>query len=345
MPPAAFLDAGRPVRGGTEVTVEDRVLRVTNLDKVLYPEVGFTKRDVIEYLVHIAPVLLPHLRDRPLTLKRYPNGVDAGHFFEKNSPKHRPDWVGTATVQMNSKTIDFTLAQDIPTLVWLGNLADLELHTSLSKAPDVARPTMLVFDLDPGPPATVVECCRVALWLQGMFEGLGLADGRQDVGQQGHAGLPAAQQRPRHVRGHEAVREGGGRAARAAGGRARRLAHDEEPAAGQGARRLEPERREEDDGERLLATRTRAPDGVDAAVVGRGPRVRAGRRSGPARLRRQAGPRARRARRRPLRRRGEPASRSCRAFEAVRGPPRQARGRGDRAHRPLLRARAASTRT
>ncbi len=174
VPPAAFLDAGRPVRGGTEVTVEDRVLRVTNLDKVLYPGVGFTKRDVIEYLVHIAPVLLPHLRDRPLTLKRYPNGVDAGHFFEKNSPKHRPDWVGTATVQMNSKTIDFTLAQDIPTLVWLGNLADLELHTSLSKAPDVARPTMLVFDLDPGPPATVVECCRVALWLQGMFEGLGL---------------------------------------------------------------------------------------------------------------------------------------------------------------------------
>ena len=174
VPPAAFLDAGRPVRGGTEVTVSDRVLRVTNLDKVLYPQAGFTKRDVIEYLVHIAPVLLPHLDGRPLTLKRYPNGVEAGHFFEKNSPKHRPDWVQTATVQMNSKTIDFTLAQDVPTLVWLGNLADLELHTSLSKAPHVERPTMLVFDLDPGPPATIVECCRVALWLQGMFEGLGL---------------------------------------------------------------------------------------------------------------------------------------------------------------------------
>jgi bifunctional non-homologous end joining protein LigD len=174
VPPAAFLDSGTPVRGGTEVAVEDRTLRVTNLDKVLYPEAGFTKRDVIEYLVHIAPVLLPHLRDRPLTLKRYPNGVDAGHFFEKNSPKHRPDWVQTATVQMNSKTIDFTLAQDLPTLVGLGNLADLELHTSLSRAPDVGRPTMLVFDLDPGPPATIVECCRVALWLQGMFEGLGL---------------------------------------------------------------------------------------------------------------------------------------------------------------------------
>jgi bifunctional non-homologous end joining protein LigD len=178
VPPAAFLDAvpthPSPVRGGTEVTVEDRVLRVTNLDKVLYPRAGFTKRDVIEYLVHIAPVLLPHLRDRPLTLKRYPNGVEAGHFFEKNSPKHRPEWVQTTTVQMSSKTIDFTLAQDVPTLVWLGNLADLELHTSLSRAPAVERPTMLVFDLDPGPPATIVECCRVALWLHGMFQNLGL---------------------------------------------------------------------------------------------------------------------------------------------------------------------------
>jgi bifunctional non-homologous end joining protein LigD len=174
VPPAAFLDSGRPVRGGTEVTVEDRTLRVTNLDKVLYPEAGFTKREVIEYLVHIAPVLLPHLEDRPLTLKRYPNGVDGGHFFEKNSPGHRPDWVQTTTVQMSSKTIDFTLAQDVPTLVWLGNLADLELHTSLSRVPQIDRPTMLVFDLDPGPPATIVECCRVALWLQGMFEGLGL---------------------------------------------------------------------------------------------------------------------------------------------------------------------------
>jgi len=174
VPPAAFLDAGRPVRGGTEVTVEGRTLRLTNLDKVLYPQAGFTKRDVIEYLVHIAPVLLPHLRDRPLTLKRYPNGVEGWHFFEKNSPKHRPEWVQTAPVKMSSKTIDFTLAQDVPTLVWLGNLADLELHTSLSRVPHVERPTMLVFDLDPGPPATIVECCRVALWLQGMFEGLGL---------------------------------------------------------------------------------------------------------------------------------------------------------------------------
>ncbi|MDQ3849466.1 MAG: DNA ligase D, partial [Actinomycetota bacterium] len=173
-PSAAFLAAGRPVRGGAEVTVGGRTLKVTNLDKVLYPRVGFTKRDVVEYLVDVAPVLLPHLEGRPLTLKRYPNGVDEGHFFEKQCPKHRPDWVPTATVRMSSKTIDFCLAQDVPTLVWLGNLADLELHTSLSRAEAIERPTMMVFDLDPGPPADIVQCCRVALWLHGMFGELGL---------------------------------------------------------------------------------------------------------------------------------------------------------------------------
>ncbi len=198
VPPAAFLDAGRPVRGGTEVTVEDRVLRVTNLDKVLYPDAGFTKRDVIEYLVHIAPVLLPHLEGRPLTLKRYPNGVDARALLrEELAASTVPSGCSTTTVQMNSKTIDFTLAQDLPTLVWLGNLADLELHTSLSRAPRSSRPTMLVFDLDPGPPATIVECCRVALWLRGHVRGPRAEDRREDVGQQGDAGLPAAQRRRR----------------------------------------------------------------------------------------------------------------------------------------------------
>ena len=173
--PAAFLDAGRAVRGGREVVVEGRTLRVTNLDKVLYPRAGFTKRDVIEYLVHVAPVLLPHLEGRPLTLKRYPNGVEEQPFYEKNCPKHRPEWVPTAAVPSERRQrIDFCLAHDVPTLVWLGNLADLELHTPVHRAPEVDRPTMVVFDLDPGPPATIVECCRVALWLEGMFAGLGL---------------------------------------------------------------------------------------------------------------------------------------------------------------------------
>jgi bifunctional non-homologous end joining protein LigD len=184
-PPSAFLDAGRPVRGGVEVEVGGRALKVTNLDKVLYPKAGFTKRDVLEYLVHIAPTLLGHLQGRPLTLKRYPNGVDAGHFYEKQCPKHRPDWVVTAPVVASSKTIDFCLVEDLPTLLWIGNLASLELHTSLSRAPQIERPTMMVFDLDPGPPATIVECCRVGMWLQGMFENLRLESYAKTSGSKG----------------------------------------------------------------------------------------------------------------------------------------------------------------
>jgi len=176
-PASAFLSAGRPVPragDGVEVSVGGRTLKLTNLDKRLYPQAAFTKRDVIEYLVHIAPVLLAHLEDRPLTRKRYPNGVEGKSFFEKNCPSHRPDWVKTASIQLSTKTVEFCLCDDLPTLVWLGNLAALELHTSLSRAEPVERPTMMVFDLDPGPPATVVECCRVALLLEGMFGNLGL---------------------------------------------------------------------------------------------------------------------------------------------------------------------------
>jgi bifunctional non-homologous end joining protein LigD len=167
------------------VQVEGRTLKLTNLDKVLWPGTGFAKRDVIEYLVHVAPVLLPHLEGRPLTLKRYPNGVEGQHFYEKQCPSHRPDWVRTARVPAGSKDITFCVAEDVATLVWLGNLADLELHTPMARAPDVRRPTMLVFDLDPGPPAGVVECCRVALWLRGMFDGLGLRSLAKTSGSKG----------------------------------------------------------------------------------------------------------------------------------------------------------------
>jgi bifunctional non-homologous end joining protein LigD len=150
--------------------VGGRQVKLSNLDKVLYPEVGFTKRDVIEYFARIAPTVLPHLEGRALTLKRYPNGVQANYFYEKNAPSHRPEWVKTARVG----DIDYVVVDDEATLVWLANLADLELHTSLALATDPERPTLVAFDLDPGPPATVVECCRVALLLRGMFEGLGL---------------------------------------------------------------------------------------------------------------------------------------------------------------------------
>jgi bifunctional non-homologous end joining protein LigD len=159
-----------------EVEVDGRRLSLSNLDKVLYPEAGFTKGHVIDYYMRIAPYVLDHLRGRPLTLKRYPNGVESTYFYEKQCPSHRPDWVRTAAVysRSNDRTIDFCLADDLPTLVWLANLADLELHTSLALAADVTEPTVIAFDLDPGEPATIIECAAVALELRAVFEHLGL---------------------------------------------------------------------------------------------------------------------------------------------------------------------------
>jgi bifunctional non-homologous end joining protein LigD len=158
-----------------EATVEGRVLRLTNLDKVLYPKAGFTKGQMIEYYTRVGPAVLPHLKGRPLTLKRYPNGVEAQYFYEKQCPSHRPDWVQTAAVSTGRKTIDFCLCEDLPTLVWLANLADIELHTSLSLAERIERPTMMVFDLDPGAPgADIVQCCQVSVWLREIFDMLGV---------------------------------------------------------------------------------------------------------------------------------------------------------------------------
>jgi bifunctional non-homologous end joining protein LigD len=169
-PEALFDDVERLPDGSLSVHVDGRALKISNWDKVLFPQTGFTKGDLIAYYARIAPAALPHLRDRPLTLKRYPNGVEAPYFYEKQSPSHRPEWVHTVRVG----GVDYTLCQDRPTLVWLANLADIELHTSLSLAADSQRPAMLVFDLDPGPPAGIVECCEVALVLRGMFAALGL---------------------------------------------------------------------------------------------------------------------------------------------------------------------------
>jgi bifunctional non-homologous end joining protein LigD len=159
-----------------EVDIAGHRLSLSNLDKVFYPETGFTKGQVIDFYTRIAPVLLGHLRGRPLTLKRYPDGVTGPYFYEKQSPRHRPDWVKVAPIwsRHNSRTIEYTLADDLPTLVWLANLADLELHTSLSLAVDVTAPTIVAFDLDPGPPATIVECAEVALRLREAFGHLGL---------------------------------------------------------------------------------------------------------------------------------------------------------------------------
>ena len=183
----ALLESGRRIGDGAEVTVGGRALKLSNLEKVLYPQAGFSKGDVIDYYARVAPAVLPHLHGRPLTLKRYPNGVEASHFYEKQCPKHRPDWVRTASLwsRHRKSQIDYCLVEELPTLVWLANLADLELHASLALHDAIERPTVLAFDLDPGPPAGIVECCQVALLLRGMFAGVGLESYPKTSGSKG----------------------------------------------------------------------------------------------------------------------------------------------------------------
>ncbi|MFI5050420.1 MAG: non-homologous end-joining DNA ligase [Gaiellales bacterium] len=158
------------------VTVRGKQLKLTNGDKVLYPEAGVTKGDVIAYYERVSDVLLPHLKGRALTMKRYPNGVDEQFFFQKDAPKHRPDWVRTEPIwtRSNGRDVNFLTINSLPALIWIANLASLELHTTMSRAKTSKRPTMMVFDLDPGPPATVVECCQVALMLRSLAADLGL---------------------------------------------------------------------------------------------------------------------------------------------------------------------------
>jgi bifunctional non-homologous end joining protein LigD len=176
-----------PSSTSVEVEVGGRQLKLSNFDKVLYPEAGFTKGQVIDYYTRIAPALLPHLHQRALTLKRYPNGVDGQFFYEKNCPKHRPPWVETLSVwsARNKADVNYCLIDELAGLVWVANLASLELHTSLSHARDVQRPSMVVFDLDPGPPATVVECGQVALWLREVLDDLGLQSFPKTSGSKG----------------------------------------------------------------------------------------------------------------------------------------------------------------
>ncbi len=171
----------------TIVEVQGRKLSLTNLDKVLYPAAAFTKGQVVDFYARIAPVLVPHLAGRALTMKRYPEGVDHEYFFEKNAPKFRPDWVKTAPIwsESNHRTINFLLANDLPTLVWIANLASIELHPSLSLAEDIATPTMIVFDLDPGPPANIVQCAQVGLWVREIFDHFGLQSFPKTSGSKG----------------------------------------------------------------------------------------------------------------------------------------------------------------
>jgi bifunctional non-homologous end joining protein LigD len=169
------------------IDVQGRQLKLSNLEKVLYPAVGFTKKQVIDYYVRIAPAILPHLAGRALTRKRYPDGVEGEPFFEKNAPMHKPDWVKTVAIWSgrNRRNVNYVLADDVATLVWLANLAALELHPSLSLAKDITCPTAMVFDLDPGPPANIVQCCQVAVWLREIFEHFGLQSFPKTSGSKG----------------------------------------------------------------------------------------------------------------------------------------------------------------
>ena len=156
------------------VEIDGRELSVTNLDKVLYPD-GFTKAEVIDYYVRVASAMLPHVQGRGVTLRRYPNGVDGTSFFEKRSPDHRPDWIGTALGPGDRKGgIQYLVIDEVATLAWVGNMAALEVHAPMARAVDIDAPTMVVFDLDPGAPATIVDCCRVALEIQDVLADLDL---------------------------------------------------------------------------------------------------------------------------------------------------------------------------
>jgi bifunctional non-homologous end joining protein LigD len=166
--------------------IEGRLLPVTNLDKVFYPQAGFTKGQVIDYYIRIAPWLMPHLKDRPLTLKRYPNGVEAPFFYEKRCPEYRPAWVHTACVQSKrAGEVNYCVADNLSTLIWAANLADLELHTSLATTKNIHRPTMVVFDLDPGAPANILQCAEVGSHLREVLEKLGLQSLAKTSGSKG----------------------------------------------------------------------------------------------------------------------------------------------------------------
>ena len=160
-----------------QLKVDGRRIAVSNLDKVLYPGGHFTKARVIDYYVRISKYLLPHLKNRPVTLKRFPNGIYGEFFYEKDAPAFTPDWVKTFPVPRRERSgpdINYIMISDLPTLVWLANLANLEIHPFLHRAPRIDRPTWIVFDLDPGKGASILTCARVAFMLRDVFNELKL---------------------------------------------------------------------------------------------------------------------------------------------------------------------------
>ena len=227
-----------------ELIVEGRTLMVSNLDKVLYPKAGFTKGELIHYYIRIAPVLLPHLKDRPLTMKRYPERRRRRILLREKLPE-RIGRSGFKTAKVwsegNQREMHYCLAQDLPTLVWAANLADIELHTSLSRKKDVARPTMMVFDLDPGAPADIVQCCQVGLWLRDILQGMKLKSWAKTSGSKGLQVYVPLNTRGQFRPDERAI----ARPCRASGARASgtgRFEDGESAAQGKSLRRLESER-------------------------------------------------------------------------------------------------------
>jgi bifunctional non-homologous end joining protein LigD len=171
---------------GKIIELKGRRLSLSNLEKVLYPSCGFTKAHVQEYYRRISAFILPHLQDRALTLKRYPEGVDSPFFFEKRCPSHRPPWVRTAEIRRDDgELMTVCLVNDLETLLWVANLASLELHVPLARAASPETPDAMVFDLDPGEPANILHCARVALILRELLSRLGLTSRVKSSGQKG----------------------------------------------------------------------------------------------------------------------------------------------------------------
>ena len=156
------------------VSIGRRSLEVSNLEKVLYPKAEFTKGEVIDYYARVAAYMLPHLKGRPLTMKRFPNGVDQMFFYEKRCPVHRPKWMKTAPVLGSEDVLNYCVIEDEASLIWVANLASIELHTLMARYPNIGRPTSMVFDLDPGPPADMMKCIEVGQRLRGLFKQAGL---------------------------------------------------------------------------------------------------------------------------------------------------------------------------
>ena len=270
-PPDADVAAAS---SSTTVEIDGRQLKLSNLDKVLYPEMGFTKGEVIDYYARIAPVMVAHVGDRGVTLRRYPNGVDAGSRSSRSGARRtgrsgcrsrlgpgRPRAGRSSYCRLDCR----------PALVWSANMAALEIHAPMARCDDIETPTMVVFDLDPGAPADIADCCEVALSIRDVLDGLGLRGLAEDVGVEGAAALPAGQPprtRPTSRRRPSPSPSPRRSSATTATGSRRRWSKALRP--GQGLHRLEPEQPPQDDDRPVLAAGPPASDGVDAGHVGRG---------------------------------------------------------------------------